>query len=151
MSVEGADQVLANLDKWIKERQALAELAMNEVMAALEGWAKSEHTYTDRTANTTNSIRGEVTEASATIVRGVLSAGMEYDVFLELARNGKWAFLWPTIIRHEKDILNIIANRLGASSVGTSLSKGGNLARQYSDFHANRRNSSARANALGGD
>ena len=36
MSVEGTDKVLTNLDKWVKERLALAELAMNEVMAALE-------------------------------------------------------------------------------------------------------------------
>lgn len=89
-----------------------AEVAMAEVVAALEGWAKSEHSYTDRTANTTNSIKGEVAEATALIVRGVLSAGMEYDVFLELAHDGKWAFLWPVIERHKDDILAIIEARM---------------------------------------
>ncbi len=83
-----------------------------EVMAALEGWAKSEHAYRDRTTNNTSSIKGEVAEVSAEIVRGVLSAGMEYSIWLELARDGKWAFLWPVIERHKDDILGIIQNRM---------------------------------------
>ena len=92
--------------------QQNAETAMAEVMAALEGWAKSEHSYTDRTGNTTTSIKGEVAEVSALLVRGVLSAGMDYDVFLELARDGRWAFLWPVIERHRDDILAIIEARM---------------------------------------
>ncbi|BDI27990.1 hypothetical protein CCAX7_000410 [Capsulimonas corticalis] len=151
MSVEGADTVIGNLAKWIEERQKLAELAMNEVMAALEGWAKSEHAYTDRTANTTNSIRGEVAEATAEIVRGVLSAGMDYDIFLELAHDGKWAFLWPVIIRHEQDILNILRSRLGNDAVGASLSRSGSLAKSFADAKTNFRNDRARAAAHGAD
>lgn len=139
MAVTGDQQVLANLEKWAQERQAAAVQAMQIVMAALEGWAKSEHAYTDRTANTTNSIRGEVAEASKEIVRGVLSAGMEYDVFLELARNGRWAFLWPTIVRHEQDIIKLLKARLGEGSVGTSLSRSGSLARDYEAFKADQR------------
>jgi hypothetical protein len=158
MSVEGVDKVLANLDKWVKERQALAELAMNEVMAALEGWAKSEHKWGNPysagykpTGALANSIRGEVTEATQAIVRGVLSASMEYAIFLEMAHNGKWAWLWPVIINHEQEILKILANRLGASSVGGSLSRSGNLARDYADAKADHRNNRARSNPHGAD
>jgi hypothetical protein len=139
MAVTGDQQVLANLEKWAEERQAAAVEAMEIVMEALANWAKTEHSYTDRTSATTTSISGKVAEASKEIVRGVLSAGMEYDVFLELARNGKWAFLWPTIVRHEQDIIQLLKTRLGEGSVGTSLSRSGSLAKDYENFKANQR------------
>lgn len=110
--MSNADAVQLRLEEVVRQMQQNAETAMHEVMAALEGWAKSEHAYRDRTANNTNSIKGEVAEVSAEIVRGVLSAGMEYSAFLELAKEGKWAFLWPVIERHKDDILAIIQNRM---------------------------------------
>ena len=145
--VQGADQVLANLDKWVKQQQNAAEVAMSEVMAALEGWAKVEHRWGNPyskgyrpTGNLANSIRGEVAEVTPDHVRGVLSAGMEYAIFLELARDGKWAWLWPVIIRHEQDIIKILRNRLGAGAVPTgSLSRSGNLQREYENFKTDRR------------
>ena len=133
------DDITGNLDAWTDEMMRKAELAMQDVMAALEGWAKSEHghpgvarntrppvmsksgekrnaphnaPYWDLTSNTTNSIRGEVVEVTREIISGVLSAGMEYDIYLELAHNGKWAFLWPTIENHKDDIMRLIANRM---------------------------------------
>ena len=112
MDVTGTDAVQLRLAEVAKQIQEKANTAMEEVMAALEGWAKSEHSYTDRTGNTSVSIQGQVEEASALLVRGVLSAGMDYDVYLELARDGKWAFLWPTIERHKDDIERLIADRM---------------------------------------
>lgn len=109
MGMESAQRKLAEVAILIQER---AKIAVEEVMVALEGWAKSEHLYTDRTSNTTVSIKGQVAEASALLVRGVLSAGMDYDIFLELARDGRWAFLWPTIEKHKDDILAIIEARM---------------------------------------
>ena len=111
-NVTGTQTVQLRLAEVVKQLQENANLAMGEVVAALEGWAKSEHSYTDRTSNTTNSIQGEIAEASALIVRGVLSAGMDYDIFLELCHDGRWAFLWPTIERHRDDILAMIAARM---------------------------------------
>ena len=112
MAVTGIDAVQLALADVARQIQDRAETAIAEVMDALEGWAKSEHAYIDRTSNTTNSIKGQVAEVSAALVRGVLSAGMEYDVFLELARDGKWAFLWPTIERHKDEILQMIQSRM---------------------------------------
>jgi hypothetical protein len=108
----GAEAVQMRLLQIEAQIQNNAKSAMQEVMTALEGWAKAEHSYTNRTSNTTNSIQGIIEEASAHLVRGVLSAGMEYDVFLELARDGEWAFLWPVIERHKDDILKIIEGRM---------------------------------------
>jgi len=142
MGVEGGDEVARRLAAYRVQIQARAELAMQAVMTALEGWAKSEHghpgasitrgasegkdrryedhdpPFWDQTGNTTQSIRGElVSEASAQIVRGVLTAGMEYDVFLELAKDGKWAFLMPTIENHKDDILTIITSIMQTGDV----------------------------------
>jgi hypothetical protein len=120
MSVEGDTQrVLASLAAYQERMMLRAQMAMQEVMTALEGWAKSEHSYTDRTGNTTNSIKGQIAEVSAEIVRGVLSAGMDYDVFLELAHEGKWAFLWPTVMNHRDDILAIIERRMNGEGEAT--------------------------------
>ena len=112
MPVTGMEEAQRKLVEVALLLQERAKVAVEEVMAALEGWAKSEHLYTDRTANTTVSIKGQVAEASALLVRGVLSAGMDYDVYLELARDGKWAFLWPTIEKHKDDIRKMIESRM---------------------------------------
>jgi len=114
---EGLAQVLTNLNAHVDGITARCEAAMEIVVAALEGWAKSEHKYTDRTTNNTNSIRGFVAEATPQLVRGVLAAGMEYSIFLELARNGEWAFLLPVIQRHRADIIAILREQLGSGAV----------------------------------
>jgi len=169
LAVIGGEKVLSNLAKWLASTQDSSVVAMAEVMAALEGWAKSEHghagaqvtrgpakgsgpqrrvrggvphndahdpPYWDETGNLTNSIRGEIAEVTPVLIRGVLTAGMEYGVFLELARNGKWAFLWPTIINHEAEILAMLKNRIGKGVVGNSLSRSGSLSGDYERFKA---------------
>lgn len=133
----GADMVLAGLEEFAASLNAKASLAMEEVAAALKGWAKSEHggdgpvnaqpsiavngerrnpphdpPFWDLTGATTNSIKGGIAEVSKSLISAYLSAGMDYDVELELARDGKWAFLWPTITRHKDDILAILQLRL---------------------------------------
>jgi len=114
---EGLSQVLGNLNAHIDGITARCEAAMQIVVAALEGWAKAEHKYTDRTTNNSNSIRGFVAEATPKLVRGVLAAGMEYSIFLELAQDGKWAFLLPVIQRHKADIIAILREQLGAGAI----------------------------------
>ena len=123
VKVTGLRQVEAALFGATEAIEKKAERAVAAVVAALEGWAKVEHKYTDRTGNLTNSIRGELGEVTAAIVRGYLSAGMEYSIYLELARSGKWAFLWPVVEKHREDIRKIIVAELGVS-VGVTLHKG---------------------------
>ncbi|MCE5199800.1 hypothetical protein LLG39_12585 [bacterium] len=96
--LRGLDQVQRNLDKWYSDGilKRAAEV-MAEIAAMLEGYAKSHHDYQDQTANTTNSTRGFIAEATPKVITTVLTAGMAYDVFLELARNGKWAWIWPAV------------------------------------------------------
>ena len=113
-TIEGLDAVLGKWDKQCDTWHAKCEEAMGQITVALEGWAKSEHRYKDRTSNNTNSIRAFVAEASPTLIRGVMTAGMSYSVFLELARSGEWAFLLPVITRHRSDIIKLLNQSLGA-------------------------------------
>lgn len=115
---EGLTATILKLDGEIAVLLERCVVAMEQVCEALQGWAKAEHSYTDRTSNNTNSIRAFVAEATPALVRGILTAGMEYSVFLELARDGRWAFLLPVIERHEADILHIIETALSGSTSG---------------------------------
>ena len=75
----------------------MVAVAMGEIAALLESYAKANHPWKDDTGATATSIRGFISEVTPITITATLSAGMEYDVFLELARDGKWAWLWPAI------------------------------------------------------
>jgi hypothetical protein len=111
--VSGTDQVLRNLDAYTNGLVEKATRAMTLITAALEGWAKSEHTYQDRTSNLTNSIFGSLGQVTGQIVTGYVGARMEYAWAVELARSQKWAFIWPTIENHLDDIQGILEKELG--------------------------------------
>lgn len=108
----GAAQVIGNLSRLDAATQARAEQALTAVMLALEGWARTEHTFMNRTGLLQASIRGFVDENRGPLLTGILSAGMEYGVFVELARQGKWAFLRPVIEGHQDQIARILASHL---------------------------------------
>ena len=110
--IAGMDALKRQLDAYVVDVQQRVEVAANKIMLDLETWAKAEHPYQDDTGANTASIRGYVTEATPYMVRGVLSAGMEYSVFLELARNGKYAFLAPVVERHKSEITQILNSLL---------------------------------------
>ena len=97
MRITGLDEVQRNLEKWHNGVTRQVARAMEEIGALLENYAKQNHPWSDRTSNTTNSIRGFISKATPLMIQTTLSAGMDYDVFLELARDGKWAWLWPAI------------------------------------------------------
>lgn len=142
----GLNNVLQNLDTVTDKMEASAKAAMETVTDALENWAKTEHTYTDRTSNLTNSIRGFVGEAMQQgVLTGYLTAGMEYGVFLELARSGKWAFLWPVIEKHQADILQLLssgmADALGGGSLSGNVAGNANVQADYEAWKAARKES----------
>lgn len=96
--LRGQEEVLRNLDHWYHDgilKQAAT--AMEEIAALLEGHAKSNHPWKPDTGATDVSTKGFIAEATPLVITAVLTAGMSYDVFLELARDGKWAWLWPAI------------------------------------------------------
>lgn len=107
--LKGLNQVQANLDKYYTGVLAKAAVAMQEIAALLEGYAKSHHPWHDKSGNTSTSIAGFISEVTPLVITATLSAGMEYDVFLELARDGKWAWLWPALEANTDAIKAILA------------------------------------------
>lgn len=70
----------------------------------MEGEAKSNAPWTDRTSNARNSIRGEFGwKGNKAII--TLSGNMEYSVYLELAKEKRHAILVPTIQRNAPEVL----------------------------------------------
>lgn len=95
--LKGQAEVERNLDKWYRGRLDAAVRAMEEIAVILEGYAKSNHPWKPDTGATDVSTRAFIAEATPKMITVVLSVGMAYDVFLELARDGKWAWLWPAV------------------------------------------------------
>ena len=96
-TLRGLDEVERNLDKWYQGRLHKARIAMEEICSILESYAKTNHPWRTQTGATIINIRAFIAEATPTALMGVLTAGMSYNVFLELAREGKWAWLWPAV------------------------------------------------------
>ena len=95
--LRGQAEVTQNLDRWYQGRLAKAREAMEEIAVILEGYAKSHHPWTPRTGHTDVSTRGFIAEATPKIITAVLTAGMAYNVFLELCHEGRWSWLWPAV------------------------------------------------------
>lgn len=114
-AIEGLAVVLNHLEAYAEGLEARALAAAGEIAAVLESYAKGHHAWKPRTGATDASTKGTVV-AGGDIVDIYLSAGMNYDVFLELAREGKWAWLWPAIEANKARILRILVKHLGNGS-----------------------------------
>lgn len=88
--------------------------AVNKVMtffaAAVETYAKENAGWTDRTALARNGLRGYTSDAPAEgypleelaeeVVALYLSHQMDYGIYLELANEGRYAIILPTLEAH---------------------------------------------------
>lgn len=103
MSVTGTREVLGNLDDWAKRMQSESVALAQSWAGTLEAKAKSDAPWTDRTSHARNGLFGTVEEKENEILLH-LSHTMEYGVFLELANEGRFAILQPTIDAHAAEI-----------------------------------------------
>jgi hypothetical protein len=102
--VTGEDTVLKNLGILESKMMTGVVKAGDEISHILANYAKTHHPWTPRTGNTDQSTIGYIAEITNEFVMVALSAGMSYDVFLELAHSGKWAWLWPAVVACKDDI-----------------------------------------------
>jgi hypothetical protein len=105
--VGGVREVIQNLDRWQDELLRRARQTADEIAIYLESYAKSHHRWKPVTGATDVSTQGTWEELRGEVFRVVLSAGMDYDVFLELARGGRWAWLWPAIEENRDQIMQM--------------------------------------------
>ena len=118
LNITGISEMIEKLSLTGAAAMTASRAAARQIAGELEAYAKGNHPWSVRTGNTNQSTKGTVVEPEENILEIVLSAGMDYDVFLELAREGKWAWLWPAIIANEDRIRLIFAEELrkGVSS-----------------------------------
>lgn len=96
-------EVKRNLDEWVKRQRAAVVALANNWAGQLEGRAKANAPWTDRTANARNGLFGSTeVRGNETFIR--LGHSVEYGIFLELANDGRFAILKPTIDRAVPDI-----------------------------------------------
>lgn len=110
MSVEGLDGILRNLDAYHARMLQAAKDASGEIAGVLEASAKMNHPWMRDTGMTDATTLGTWEQTSEFIFTIVLSAGMDYDVFLELARGGKWAWLWKAMEANRDKIRAILVH-----------------------------------------
>ena len=87
-----------------KKVKAAIGLYADTAAKKMEGEAKIDAPWTDRTGNARNSIRGDFGwQGSKAVI--TLSGNMDYSVWLELAHGKKYAILKPTIDKNTPEIL----------------------------------------------
>lgn len=95
----GGDEVIKNLKDWGDRKRAAVVALAQDWAGTAEGRAKERASWTDRTANARGGLFGEVSvsgyKRDEILIK--LAHSMEYGVFLELANDGKYAILKPTL------------------------------------------------------
>lgn len=110
------NEVFAGLDGYLEQFEDGVLEAAEVIATVLQEYAKAHHLWQPRTGDTTRSTRGRVAMQTREYVLISLTAGMDYDVMLELARNGKWAWLYPAVMALREEIVRIMGQRVEAST-----------------------------------
>ncbi len=99
----GSEKVNKNIEAYV-DRLIAASLALGQDWAGtLEAEMKKKAPWQDRTSNARQSLYGRA-EMGKDQITIRLGHSVEYGVFLELARDGKYAILKPTADKNTKDI-----------------------------------------------
>lgn len=102
-----AIRITNNFNAKMVEKKVRASIGVYADTAAkkMEGEAKRDGPWIDRTTNARNSIQGNSGwQGNKAVI--TLSGNMDYSPYLELAREKKYAVLVPTIQRNAPDIIN---------------------------------------------
>lgn len=100
-----ASQALRKMTE-IKQRSMFAaEQVAQNASAKMEGEAKRDAPWTDRTGLARQTIRG-VSGWQGKKLRCGVTGNMAYSPYLEFTHEGQNAVLWPTVQRNEKEIMD---------------------------------------------
>lgn len=99
------DEVRRNLDKWARSKKAETIALAQGWAGTLQGRAKRDRKWHDRTSLARKGLKGTVEiKLSEVLIR--LSHSVEYGVYLELANDGRFAVLKPTMDAAVPEILS---------------------------------------------
>jgi hypothetical protein len=108
----GLEAVLDRLSLWETEVQTGCRAAADAIAEIVQEYARTHHPWRNRTGAT------EASTVASTVLREemieiVLSAGTDYARLLELARGGRWAWLWEAIAANESAIRETLIRHIG--------------------------------------
>lgn len=92
----GADKVKKNLGDYLFRTIAALQALGDHYAAKMEGEAKQNKPWQNRTGDAQKGLFGEA-KAENTELKVRLAHSVDYGVYLELANNGKYAILEPTV------------------------------------------------------
>ncbi len=104
--------VLRNLGSVVVDMTDAGREAAEEIAEVLTEYAKAHHPWQSDTGATETTTQAIVEEVSG-MIEVMLTTQTDYSVFLELAREGRWAWLWPTMDANRQVIVEILRRRLG--------------------------------------
>jgi hypothetical protein len=102
-------------DKAMTRRVAAYGVAVNTALlqlghffsAKMEAYAKANRPWTDQTSNARQGLFGVAMEENNQVVV-IVSHGVDYGVFLELAHQGNNAIIGPTLQAHYNEIMGAV-------------------------------------------
>ena len=103
----GVDEMLKALDDYERRVLKAVEEVAKYFAPVIEGYAKDEAPWTDRTGNARQSLFTAV-EVAEDVVNLYLSHHVEYGFWLEFAMAGKYAIIWPTLEAHFDEIMDAL-------------------------------------------
>jgi len=95
----GADQVKQNMNDWLNRRLAMLQALGDHYAAKMEGEAKDNKPWVNRTGMAQKGLFGEARVAGDLLLVRIAHS-VEYGVSLELGYQGKYAILQPTVQRN---------------------------------------------------
>lgn len=98
--LKGLDNVIVNLNNVTDKFKKALYLDSNNISKNMESWAKSNANWTDRTGHARQFLRATVTWESSDKLLIALSHHVEYGMWLELCREGRYAILEKTITEY---------------------------------------------------
>ena len=101
--------VMKKLDSISSRMSAGLDIYGDIAARKMEAYAKANRPWTDRTSHAKQSIRG-TSQRKGNELTIQLSGGMDYSPYLEFAMNKKYAILYPTLQKHQKEILSGLKN-----------------------------------------
>ncbi len=107
----GLEEVLDRLDAWEARVQARAHSTAEAIGDLLVEYARTHHLWQSRTGATDATTQAEVL-LRGDLVEVVLTVGTDYARFLELARFGRWAWLWEAVSQNEGTIRSLLVDQL---------------------------------------
>lgn len=108
----GFEEVLARLEQWENEVRSAVYRVAESIATLVQEYAKTHHPWVSRTGNTEASTNTFVS-LKQEVVEIVLVSRADYARFLELARGGRWAWLWEAISANEEAIKSLLVAQLG--------------------------------------